>query len=70
MFRTTVQDGQVLCTEFISLPDPNQLPDYYATIKAPIAMASIHERLYHGGFYHNLSDVGALLVHESWPAAF
>lgn len=57
MFRTTVRDGHVLCTEFISLPDPNLFPDYYATIKAPISMAGIHERLYHGGFYHSLSDV-------------
>jgi len=54
-----VEDGRVLCSEFISLPDASQFPDYYATIKAPIAMAGIHERLYHGGFYHSLSDVCA-----------
>ena len=38
-------DDEHVCTEFISLPTPEQLPVYYKTIKTPIDFALILHKL-------------------------
>lgn len=38
-------DGRFLASEFIRLPNKRQFADYYATIKHPVSLETIHARL-------------------------
>ncbi|EDQ85398.1 uncharacterized protein MONBRDRAFT_34273 [Monosiga brevicollis MX1] len=53
--RAMRQGKRALCEEFISLPDPDEFPDYYVAISKPITLATIHENIFKET-YHNLEE--------------
>ncbi|OCK77511.1 Bromodomain-containing protein [Lepidopterella palustris CBS 459.81] len=48
--------GRPIATHFLTLPDRNQIPEYYEEILLPIAIDTIEAKLIHGG-YPTLSAV-------------
>lgn len=48
--------GREISTLFLTLPDERDLPEYYATIKLPIAIATVEEKLRRSE-YANLTQV-------------
>jgi len=48
--------GREISTLFLTLPDKRELPEYYATIKLPIAIATVEEKLQRQA-YANLTQV-------------
>ncbi|KAJ4345902.1 uncharacterized protein N0V89_012038 [Didymosphaeria variabile] len=48
--------GRPISVHFLSLPDKNELPEYYDVIKLPIAIDTIEDRLNSGG-YTSLAQV-------------
>ncbi|KAL1604074.1 hypothetical protein SLS60_005666 [Paraconiothyrium brasiliense] len=48
--------GRPISVHFLSLPDKNELPEYYDVIKLPISIETIEERLNRGG-YTSLAQV-------------
>ncbi|WVW80887.1 hypothetical protein I302_102878 [Kwoniella bestiolae CBS 10118] len=49
-------DGEDMAQPFIKLPNKRSFPDYYATIKHPMSLEIVHNKL-EAGEYHTLKDV-------------
>ncbi|KAH8813171.1 Bromodomain-containing protein-like protein [Xylogone sp. PMI_703] len=43
--KTTDKSGRLVATNFLTLPNKRQLPDYYKIIKMPVALDTIQEKL-------------------------